>query len=63
MAISNCLFSATSVNPRGFTVWCVLAKLITKIRNKPYTITLATIKRTNENKTVHYYNYISNFIN
>ena len=27
MAISNCLFSSTSENPRGFLVWCVLAKL------------------------------------
>jgi hypothetical protein len=29
MAISNCLFSPTSENPRGFKVWCVLAKLDT----------------------------------
>ncbi len=28
MAISNCLFSLTSENPRGFSVWCVLAKLV-----------------------------------
>ena len=27
MAISNCLFSPTSENPRGFSAWCVLAKL------------------------------------
>lgn len=27
MALSNCLFSPTSENPRGFSVWCVLAKL------------------------------------
>jgi hypothetical protein len=33
MAISNCLFSPTSENPRGFSVWCVLEKLITKPRN------------------------------
>ena len=33
MAISNCLFSPTSENPRGFSVWCVLAKLSTKPRN------------------------------
>ncbi|WP_282032426.1 hypothetical protein, partial [Aequorivita sinensis] len=33
MAISNCLFSPTSENPRGFSVWCVLAKLGTKTRN------------------------------
>ena len=46
MAISNCLFSPTSENPRGFSVWCVLAKLsaetrnyslpYSKIKNKPY---------------------------
>ncbi len=28
MAISNCLFSPASENPRGFSVWCVLAKLV-----------------------------------
>jgi hypothetical protein len=33
MAISNCLFSPTSENPRGFSVWCVLAKIIAKLRN------------------------------
>ena len=33
MAISNCLFSPTSENPRGFSVWCVLAKLSAKPRN------------------------------
>jgi hypothetical protein len=33
MAISNCLFSTTSENPRGFSVWCVLAKLSAKPRN------------------------------
>lgn len=30
MAISNCSFSPTSENPRGFSVWCVLAKLSAK---------------------------------
>ena len=30
MAITNCLFSPTSENPRGFSVWCVLAIFITK---------------------------------
>ena len=40
MAISNCLFSPTSKNPRRFSVWCVLAKLNAKPRNKPYTNTL-----------------------
>src|SRR5690606_18694430 len=33
MAISNCLFSPTSENPRRFSVWCVLAKLSGKPRN------------------------------
>ena len=33
MAISNCLFSTTSENPRGFSVWCVLAKFSAKPRN------------------------------
>ena len=33
MAISNCLFSPTSENPRGFSVWCVLAKFNAKPRN------------------------------
>ena len=33
MAISNCLFSPTSENPRGFSVWCVLAKLSANPRN------------------------------
>ena len=33
MAISNCLFSPTYENPRGFSDWCVLAKLSAKPRN------------------------------
>ncbi len=33
MAISNCLFLHTSENPRGFSVWCVLAKLGANPRN------------------------------
>jgi len=33
MAKSNCSFSPTSENPRGFSAWCVLAKLSTKPRN------------------------------
>ena len=33
MAISNCFFSPTSENPRGFSVWCVLAKFNAKPRN------------------------------
>ncbi len=34
MAISNRLFSPTSENPRGFSVWCVLAKLSANPRNE-----------------------------
>ena len=33
LAISNCLFSPTSENPRGFSAWCVIAKLTAKPRN------------------------------
>jgi hypothetical protein len=33
MAISNCLFSPTSENPPGFSVWCVLDELSAKPRN------------------------------
>lgn len=33
MAISNCLFSPTSENPRGFSVWCLLAKSSADPRN------------------------------
>ncbi len=33
MAISNCWFSSTSENPRGFSAWRVLAKLSTNQRN------------------------------
>ena len=33
MAISNYLFSLTSENPQGFSVWCVVAKLSAKPRN------------------------------
>jgi len=36
MAISNCLLSPTSENPRRFYAWCVLAKLNTKPRNYLY---------------------------
>jgi len=36
MAISNCLVSPTSENPRGFSVWCVLAKLSTNPLNYSY---------------------------
>ena len=35
MAISNCLFSPSSENPRGFSVWCVLAKFNANPRNYP----------------------------
>ncbi len=33
MAISNCLFSPTSENPRGFSTLCILAKLSVEPRN------------------------------
>ena len=42
MDISNCLFSPTSENPRGFSVWCVLVKLSTKPRNYSYPRPLTT---------------------
>ena len=48
MAISNCLFSPTSENPRGFSVWCVLAKFCAKPRNYSYTRPLAIIKTKNK---------------
>ncbi|CAM1366441.1 hypothetical protein TOREUM_30531 [Tenacibaculum litoreum] len=31
MAISNCLFSPTSENPRGFSVCCVHAKFTSQL--------------------------------
>ncbi len=34
MAISNCFYSPTSENPRGFSAWCVLTKLIANPRNE-----------------------------
>ncbi len=43
MALSNCLFSPTSENPRGFSVWYVLAKFSANPRNEPYTNTLGQI--------------------
>jgi len=33
MAISNCLFSPTSENPRGFSIRFVFAKLVAETRN------------------------------
>ncbi len=33
MAIINCLLTPTSENPRGFSDWCVLAKLSDNPRN------------------------------
>jgi len=33
MPMSNCLLSPTSENPRGFSVWFVLAKLSTGTHN------------------------------
>ncbi len=47
MAISNCLFSPTSENPNGFSVWCVLAEFIAKFTQLLIAQPLATIK-TNE---------------
>ena len=43
MAISNCLFSPTSENPRGFSVWFVLAKL-DAIRQTRYSRLLFFVK-------------------
>ena len=43
MAISNCFFSPTSENPRGFSVWCALAKLSAKPRNDEVTQTVSYI--------------------
>ena len=45
MAISNCLFSPTSENPCGFSVWCVLAKLSANSRNYSQPKPLALIKK------------------
>ncbi len=47
MAISNCLFSITSENPRGFSVWFVLAKLNANPFNYSYPIPLAPIQPNN----------------
>jgi hypothetical protein len=33
MTISNCLFSPTSENPRGFSVWCIHERLSAKPDN------------------------------
>ncbi len=33
MAMNNCLFSPTPENPRGFSGWCVLAKVRANTRN------------------------------
>lgn len=43
MAISNCMLSHTSKNPRGFSVWCVLAKFRVKPRNYSYPRPFAVI--------------------
>ena len=45
MAISNCLFSSTPENLRGFSIRFLFAKLHAKPRNKPYTKPLATNKK------------------
>ena len=52
MAISNCLFSPTSENPRGFLVWRVLAKLSTKPRNYSQPRPLANIMMKNCKKKI-----------
>ncbi len=43
MAISNCSFSPTSEKPRGFSVWCVLAKLSASSCNYSWPRPLAVI--------------------
>ena len=43
MAISNCLFSPTSENPRGFSIRFLFAKLRAKPRNVSYTKPLYAI--------------------
>ena len=48
LAISNCLFSPTSENPRGFSVWCVLAKLSAKPRYYSYTRPLYNIRQSDD---------------
>lgn len=52
MALSNCLYSSTSENPRGFSVWCVIAKLIVKSRicskPGPLWLTISTTLNNNE---------------
>ena len=50
MAISNCLFSRTSENPRGFPVWCVLAKLTANPRNYSQPRPLCTITQLTQKK-------------
>ena len=45
MVINNCLFSPTSENPRGFSAWCVLAKLSANPRNYSYPRPLHTISK------------------
>ena len=47
MAISNCLFSPPSENPRVFSIRFVFAKLGAKTLHKSYTNTLQAIKTNN----------------
>ena len=49
MAMRNCLSSPISENPRGFSVWYVLAKLSANRRNYSYPSTLCVIKKTKMN--------------
>ena len=50
MAISNCLFSPISINPRGFSVWFVLAKFSAKSRQQTLKIiSKIKIKKDEEN--------------
>ena len=53
MAISNCLFSPTSENPRGFSIRFLFAKLRAKPRNKPYTNTMMYNSPKSELKLLH----------
>lgn len=67
MATSNCLFSPTSENPRGFSVWCALAMLSAESSNYLFARLLClisltdmkvnTIKIKSEEK---YYNFLIN---
>lgn len=53
MPISNCLFSPTSENPRGFSAWCVLAKLSANPRNYSYTRPLLGVSVLDDNQIIN----------